>query len=349
MLLEKDMITRRGLLSGAAAFAMAPAARAQETPSPFLDVTIENKSAKEGCAEIDSVHLALRSARARKFRIEAAHPPYISSLRNDEARAMWSDCGRLPRLAEFPAEPRQITFWETANARLTGVVQPSFWRKPSVPVRVGDRVEHGLHYVQYWMRHHDHLHDEVLVFYPADGNWRAKPLPPEHMRSTAYGSSFMIGPVEYAADNLSEARRPFVDIAEIVCFPEGDAPMFRVNFRAGGHAEVRFSKAMTRCEEISAAPCVDDERILVFVEFSQPIADRPFAALNSMYATRTRNDVSWLSWRDPSGKWVERDLSNSATPVPERFAAKTLWAGRDAPSSRHNVSSPDMAFDRFEG
>lgn len=363
------MIDRRVFLGGAACLGFTPRAFAQSAvagetlgqgalgqgasgqasaPGP-LAVTIENKSAKEGCAEMDSVHLAFRSDRARKFRIEAVHPPYISSLRNDESRPLWADCNKLPRFAEFPAQPKQITFWETENARLVGVVQPSFWRKPSVPVRIGDKVVNDLHYVQYWIRHEGRLQDEVLVFYPADGNWRMKPLPPEHMRSTAYGSSFMIGPVQYAADNENEGKRAFVDLAEVVCMPDVERPRFKLVFKDGGHADVYFANIVGRCEERSPRPCLDDERILVTVSLSKPVSDKPFAAFNSMYATRTKNDVSWISWRDATGKWIERDLSNSATPTPAQFEALTLWAGRDAPSSRHNVSSPDMVFEAFEG
>ena len=35
-----------------------------------------------------------------------------------------------------------------------------------------------------------------MVLYPPDGYWRARPLPFEDMRWTAYGSSFLVGPVE---------------------------------------------------------------------------------------------------------------------------------------------------------
>jgi len=46
-----------------------------------------------------------------------------------------------------------------------------------VPVRVGSRVESGLHIIQLWKRFQERA-EEVLVFYTADGYWRARPLPP---------------------------------------------------------------------------------------------------------------------------------------------------------------------------
>ena len=71
-------------------------------------------------------------------------------------------------------------------------------------MRVGNRVETGFHLLQLWTRYQERA-EEVLVLYPADGYWRARPLPPQNLRWSAYGSSFLIGPVETAG-------RPFVDI-----------------------------------------------------------------------------------------------------------------------------------------
>ena len=84
----------------------------------------------------------------------------------------------------------------------------SFWRPNQVPVRVADRVENGLHLLQLWTRGPSRS-EEVLVLYPADGYWRARPLAPSNLNWSAYGSSFLIGPVE------SEAR-PVVDIKDVV-------------------------------------------------------------------------------------------------------------------------------------
>ena len=50
------------------------------------------------------------------------------------------------------------------------------------------------------------------MVYPADGYWRVKPLPPPSLTDTAYGSSFLFGPIE-------EGTRPFVAIRSIAFEP----------------------------------------------------------------------------------------------------------------------------------
>ena len=35
------------------------------------------------------------------------------------------------------------------------------------------------------------------MLYPQDGYWRARPLPPVNLKWSAYGSSFLVGPVEF--------------------------------------------------------------------------------------------------------------------------------------------------------
>src|SRR5260370_21255856 len=109
------------------------------------------------------------------------------------------------------AEPRRVTIYETGDLQLIGPACTSFWRPNRVPVRVGARVETGLHLLQLFTKFKERT-EEVLVLYPADGYWRARPLPPEHLSYSAYGSSFLIGPVETAG-------RPFVDIRDIAFDP----------------------------------------------------------------------------------------------------------------------------------
>ena len=104
-----------------------------------------------------------------------------------------------------------------------------------VPVRVGDRVESGVQLLQLWVRAHDRA-EEVLVLYPQDGYWRARPLPPENLKWSAYGSSFMIGPIEFE-------QRPLVTIREIVFEP--GTKTFRLDSRAA---------AARRCAWRSSTP-----------------------------------------------------------------------------------------------
>ena len=91
-----------------------------------------------------------------------------------------------------------------------------------MPVRVGDRVETGAQLLQLWTRAQDRA-EEVLVLYPQDGYWRARPLPPANLKWSAYGSSFLVGPVEFE-------ERPFVDIREVVFDP--NTKTFRLAVRA---------------------------------------------------------------------------------------------------------------------
>ena len=84
----------------------------------------------------------------------------------------------------------------------------------------------GLHVVQLWVLHNERA-EEVLVVYPPDGYWRARPLPPAHMRWSAYGGSFLVGPVEVQ-------DRPIVDLKDIFFDPY--TKTFTMNFARGGSA-----------------------------------------------------------------------------------------------------------------
>jgi hypothetical protein len=198
-------------------------------------------------------------------------------------------------------------------------VLPNFWRNSAVTVRVGDRVETGIHLLQLWTRFEDRA-EEVLVLYPADGYWRARPLPPAHMRWSAYGSSFLIGPVETEG-------RPLVDIRDVAFDPATRS--FRLSFARGGTATVRLAT-------------LNQERIALEVGLDPVTADRPFAALRSMFVSETNADVAKVGWRAKGGDgWQQAPIMDF-----KRASAVELWAGRTVPS-RHNVSAPDMAFRDF--
>ena len=61
------------------------------------------------------------------------------------------------------------------------------------------------------------------MLYPQDGYWRARPLPPANLKWSAYGSSFLVGPIEFE-------QRPFVNIREVVFDP--NTKTFRLSSRA---------------------------------------------------------------------------------------------------------------------
>lgn len=105
---------------------------------------------------------------------------------------------------------------------------------------------------------------------------------------------------------------------------------FTLNFARGGSATLRLDK-------------LDQERIVLDVALTQPVAaERPFAALRSMFVSEGNSDVAQIAWRGKGGQaW-------SRSPVMSFGKANVveLWAGRIAPS-RHNTSAPDMVFRNF--
>jgi hypothetical protein len=282
-------------------------------------VTVDNASTPTLCAETDNVYLKLTSGAVRRFTIEAVHPAYAGTIVADRTAPDFRHCDMSADPAH-PAEPRRVTLFETADMQLVGHTFPSFWRPATVPVRAGGRVETGLHLLQLYMKFKERT-EEVLVLYPADGYWRARPLPPVNLSYSAYGSSFLIGPVETAG-------RPFVDIMDIAFDPA--TRTFRLAFARGGAASLTLD-------------AVDQERISLAVRFDAPVeADRPFAALRSMFVTETNADVARLVWHAPGAAAFE------TAPVMafRRADALELWAGRRLPS-RHNMSAPDMMFGAF--
>jgi hypothetical protein len=286
-----------------------------------LAVDVVNASEPTLCAEKDNVYLKLVSDRVRRFTIEAVHPAYTGTIVADRAAPDFRNCD----MSKDPAHafaPRRVTLYETLEWQLVGLTFPNFWRATRVPVRVGDRVEGGLHLLQLWTRFQERA-EEVLVLYPADGYWRARPLPPQHLRWSAYGSSFLIGPIETEA-------RPFVDIREVGFDPA--TRTFHLAFVRGGAATLRLD-------------LLDQERIVLDVSLEPAVAaERPFAALRSMFVAEINADVAQVGWRGQGSEaWRQEPVMdfNAASAV-------ELWAGRTVPS-RHNLSAPDMVFRDFRG
>jgi hypothetical protein len=283
-----------------------------------LAVDVVNASTPTLCAEKDNVTVNLVSPAVRQFTVEATHPAYIGTITNDRAAPDFAHCD-FAAAALAPAPARRITIFETEDWQLIGHKLPNFWRNSAVTVRVGERVETGIHLLQLWTRFEERA-EEVLVLYPPDGYWRARPLPPSHMRWSAYGSSFLLGPIE-------NEGRPLVDIREVIFDPQTRS--FRLSFARGGAGTVRLRT-------------LDQERIVLEAGLDPVGAERPFAALRSMFVTETDADVAQVGWRAKGSEAWQR------APVMEfkRASAVELWAGRTVPS-RHNVSAPDMTFRDF--
>jgi hypothetical protein len=286
-----------------------------------LAVEVANASEPVLCAEKDNVTLNFTSKDARAFRIEAAHPAYIGTLQRDSYEADWTGCTAPgdPAPTAAPQPPKRTTLYEDIELWVVGLTFPTFWRPATATVRIGDRVEKGLHLLQVWMIR-PMGGEEVLVLYPQDGYWRLRPLAPSGMAPTAFGSSILIGPVELDV-------RPIVRIREVAFDPR--ARTFTMAFERGGTATVRLAK-------------IDQNRHALDVALDKAIDGRPFAALRSMYVTDFNNDVARIAVREKGAKgWREEPIMAF-----KRAMATDVWVGRVAPS-RHNTSSPDMVFNAF--
>lgn len=284
-----------------------------------LSVEVRNESVPVLCAEKDNVALSFASPAVRRFRIEATHPAYIGTLNADRTAPDWTQCDMTGDPA-VPAKPRTQVLYSDKRFRLVGFTFASFWRAPDVPVRVAGRSFAGLHMVQLFTTTPRGRY-EALVFYPPDGYWRARPLPPAHMREAAYGSSFLVGPVEVDG-------RPLVRLRDVAFDPA--AATFILGFAAGGSATMRIAT-------------LDRERQSLDINLSQPIAAHPFAALRSMYVTAFNNDAAAVAWKPPGAAgWREAPIMDFPN-----GAALEVWAGRVSPS-RHNTSAPDMLFGPFK-
>ena len=307
-------------LASLAAFALLFASAAFAADDTVVDV--QNASEPTLCAEKDNVYLKLTSPEVRRFKVESVHPNYIGTIVVDRSAFDLHNCPDLAAAPYITEQPRRVTIFETPDLQLVGITIPNFWRKTIVPVRVGDRIETGVQLLQLWVRANDRA-EEVLVLYPQDGYWRARPLPPKNLVWSAYGSSFLVGPIEMK-------ERPIVDIKEVVFDPVTRS--FRMSFARGGSATLRVET-------------LDIERQVLDVTLDPPVGgDLPFAALRSMYVTEINNDVAHLGWRLKGAQSWERSLLMDF----KRASAVEVWAGRMVPS-RHNTSAPDTVFRDFKG
>lgn len=298
----------------------------------MLGVDVANKSELQLCAEKDNVTLEFKSAAVTQFRIEAAHPAYIDTLQRDNFSADWTACdikadpGTAGSGIAPPKLPAKTTIYEDVELWVTGYNFGGFWRDKAVPFKVGGRTESTFHVVQVWVRANERA-EEVLVVYPPDGYWRARPLPPQHLGWSAYGSSFLVGPVEDVAAP-GGGTRPIVDLREISFDPK--TKTFTLQFVRGGSATLVISK-------------LDRERQRIDVAFDKPITDRPFATLRSMYVTEFNNDVARTAVLEAGAKsWREEPVMAFTGAK----AATDVWTGRLVPS-RHNTSAPDTVFSAF--
>ncbi len=285
-----------------------------------LAVEVTNRSEPVLCAEKDNVTIALAAPNVRAFRIEAAHPAYIGMIQRDSFEADWTACDMsADPVHKVPVPPRRQTLYEEIGFWVVGLTLESYWRPATATVRIGDRVEKNIHLLQLWQIR-PMGGEEVLVLYPQDGYWRIRPMAPAGMPPTAFGSSFLVGPVE-------DEGRPIVRIKEVAFDPK--AKKFTLAFERGGSATLDMVRTDNRLNAIDVA-------------YDKPVAGRPFAMLRSMYVTDFNNDVARIAVREKGAKgWREDNIMRFGKAV-----ATDVWMGRTS-ASQHNTSSPDMVFNSF--
>lgn len=285
-----------------------------------ISVSLVNKTVPTLCAEKDNVTLELVSRTARSLRVDARHPNYIGGLQIDRSAPDWHNCTGFPSDPAYAYTPRRVTLYETAHWQIIGYTFAKFWRPNSPPITVGKEVFNDIHLIQVWTRV-DERAEEVLVLYPGDGYWRARPLPPKHLGWSAYGSSFLVGPVEMQG-------RPIVDIKALSIDPKDLT--FSMDFARGGKGALHLSY-------------LDRDVISLDVSLEKPVGgEGVFAALRSMYVSDINNDMARIGWREPGAEsWREGSVAEI-----KRIEAAEIWAGRTV-HSRHNTSAPDMIFGAF--
>jgi hypothetical protein len=164
-------------LARLAALLLLAAAAASPARADDLDVAIANRSEPELCAEKDNVALEFASPKVRSFRVQAVHPAFIGAIVSDRWAPDFTSCDMSHDPVFFADKSRRVTFYEQPEFWLTGYTYPSFWRPASVPFRVGDRVEQGLHVVQLWVRYQERAEEVLVIEPPFDwddvGGWLA--------------------------------------------------------------------------------------------------------------------------------------------------------------------------------
>ncbi len=296
--------------------ALSGAAHAQG--SDALSVKVTNGSEPVLCAEKDNVTVNLTSDAVRAFRIEASHPTYIGSIVADRHDPDWAACDMKEQALAQP-QPERITLYETLDTQLIAYRIKDFWLKSDATVSAAGKSTGNIQMVQLWKRFNGRL-EEILVVYPADGYWRARPFAPANMNWTAYGSSFLIGPVEVK-------ERPFVRLKDIAF--DDKANRFTLTFADGNSAQMTIAQA-------------DNEAVKLDVLFAKPVTGGAFATLRSMYITEFNADGARVALRE-KGKpgWTEDHVMRF-----KDTEASEVWVGRLIPS-RHNTSAPDFTFGPF--
>lgn len=278
-----------------------------------LAVKLSNKSHPTLCAEDDNVQIDVRGA-AKRFTLEARQPAAIGTIVVDSTAPDFTDCITKDEPPQPGSERLRVILHEDDQSILVGYRVTGFWRRAEVPLKVRDTVTHQLQLVQLFVKTPKGPY-EYLVLYPLDGYWRARPLPPARLDQVAYGTSFLVGPIE-------QAERPFVPLKEIAYDPQ--LRRFTLQFEKGGSATLSVATPTEQATKIDVA-------------LASTVQGKPFLTFRSMYVTESNADTARVEWKAPGAKgWREAPVMQF-----KGGEATSFRLGRVVPS-RHNTSAPDM-------
>lgn len=307
----------------AAAFAAMLACAAPAVAEPVA-VHVENRSYPTKCAEEDNIYYSLTGEKLEKFTVTARSPVYLPKIVRDSTLPDFTDCtfGPGPEAPyRKPYIPPTTVLHEDDYFIVKGVVYPDFWRPTVVPVKVGHITQNFLHLVQVWKKTAGGP-IEFLVMYPQDGYWRLRPLPPFKFHEVAFGSSFLVGPVE-------ESTRPYVAYKSVAFDPL--TMTFTLEFAKGGKGFVTVTG-------------LDVGLASVEVKMDPPSDGKlPVTAIRSMFVRPDNADTAEAHWRATPGAPVQ---TQSVMDFKSGKAAEIFFA-RSVPS-KHNTSSPDVGFSDFQ-
>lgn len=294
------------------------AALAADAPD---EAWVENRSEPTKCAEFDNVYYTLTNPKVGRFEIETSAPVYLPDLKEDSTGPDFANCEAMKDDPKHKFQPKKLTLYEDDEIRIVGHTYAESWRPRGAEVIVGKIDEADLHLVQWFQKVEGEFY-EFLVVYPFDGYWRAKPIPTEAFPNAAYGTSFLVGPVE-------QQHRPIVDIAKLKIDPKARA--FRMTFAKGGVGEIRIRSA-------------DRKAIVLDVTVDGLPAGEPqlpFAAIRSMFVTPTNADAARINWRTDKGIYNEPIMDFKGA-----NASEVRWDRIEL--SKHNTSAPDVTFRSFK-
>jgi len=285
-------------------------------------VTATNHSTPTTCAEEDNVSYSLSGTRVSGLSVSAQAPAYLNRVVKDYTAPDFSGCHKnSPKPKTLPGfEPPPMILYEDDQVILRGIIDPRFWRPAVATVKVDSVTWSSINLVQLFKKTPVGP-IEFVVFYPQDGYWRLKGLPPMKFRDLSYGSSFLLGPIEVST-------RPFVGYKSVT-FNKRDLS-FTIEFALGGAMVVTPS-------------ALDVGSAALDVRFDPPLdGSHPFAAIRSMYVAPDNNDTAEVAYRTQPG------AESKMAPVMEFTEGQVadISFGRTT-LSIHNISAPDMRFSDF--